>query len=173
MRISAVLAAAGGILLAVVALCALTVFVEKKFPRDTFDERQKMSRGRAYRLSSCVGYLYYVGVAFILLRQVDGEKKVEPYILVFLGLMIQLMVDHTYCVMTHSALPLTQKRSWAFLSYLFCGAIYITMFFMDQKRYGISFVGYGTSALLFLMTGICFLYLALMHIIQLILDRKE
>lgn len=173
MRISSVLAAAAGILLAIVVLCALSVFVEKKYPADTYDERQKQSRGRAYRLSSWVSYLYFAIVAIFLLRQVDGEKTVEPYLLIFVGLMLQIMVDHTYCVMTHSALPLTQKRSWAILSYLVSGTIYITMFFMHQKQYGISLVGYGTSALLFLMVGICSLYLALMHIIQLILERKE
>lgn len=173
MSLFSVFAAVLGIFACIIALCAFVVYLEREFPSESFDERQKLSRGRAYRLSSWVSYLYFALVAIYLLRQVDGEKTVEPYLLIFVGLMIQIMVDHTYCVMTHSALPLTQKRSWAILSYLVSGAIYITMFFMHRKQYGIALMGYGTSGLLFLITGICFLYLVLMHIIQLILDRKE
>lgn len=173
MNLLPVFAVVLGIFGAIIALCAFAVYLEKHFPSDTFDERQKLSRGRAYRLSSCVSYIYFAVIGVCLLRQVDGEKSVEPYLLVYFGLMLQLMVDHTYCVMTHSALPLTQKRSAAIISYLFSGATFTTMFFMHQKQYGISFIGYGTSALLFLMTGVCFLYLVLMHIIQMFLDRKE
>ena len=173
MNLLPVFAVVLGIFGAIIALCAFAVYLEKHFPSDTFDERQKLSRGRAYRLSNFVSYLYFAVIAIYLLRQVDGEKSVEPYLLVYFGLMLQAMVDHTYCLMTHSALPLTQKRSMAIFSYLFSGAIFTTMFFMHQKQYGISFVGHGTSALLFLMTGICFLYLVLIHIIQLILERKE
>ena len=173
MNLLGIFAVVLGIFGAIIALCTFVVYLEKHFPSDSFDERQKLSRGRAYRLSAGVSYLYFLVVALCLLRQVDGEKRVEPYLLVYFGLMLQLMVDHTYCVMTHSALPLTQKRSTAIISYLFSGAIFTTMFFMHQEQYGISFVGHGTSALLFLMTGCCFFYLVLMHGVQLVLDRKE
>ena len=162
-----------GVLVFVVALCAVAVWVEKKFPGEAFDERQKAARGRGYRLSFWVGVIYYMGVVIVLLRQVDGEKTVEPYLLVLIGVVLQEMVDHTYCLLTHSALPLSQNRLWAVCSYVVCGTLHITQFHNLSKRDGFSLVGYGTSSWIWLICGCCFFYLTVLHIIQALMDRKE
>ena len=107
-----------GTLALVIVLCAAAVWIEKKFPGKEYDERQKAARGRGYRLSFWVGFAYFVGVALVLLQQVDGEKTVEPYLLVFIGLMLQGVVEHTYCLFTHSALPLSQNRVATVLGYV-------------------------------------------------------
>ena len=162
-----------GVLAFVVALCVAAVWVEKVFPGKEYDERQKIAKGRGYRLGFWVGIAYYMGVALVLLWQVDGEKTVEPYLLVMAGVILQAIVDHTYCLLTHSALPLSQNRLWAISGYVVCGALHFTQFYIFSKRDGVSLLGHGTAAWIWLIGGCCFLYLAALHMIQALLDRKE
>lgn len=162
-----------GVLVFVIALCAATVWMEKKFPGKEYDERQKVAKGRGYRLSFWVGMVYYLAVAIIFIGQVDGEKTVEPYLLILVGLILQAMVDHTYCLLTHSALPLSQNRVWAIISYVICGTLQFCSFRLWKIRDGFSLVGHGTSTLFALIAGCCFFYLALLHIIQALRERKE
>ncbi|MBE6980622.1 MAG: hypothetical protein E7431_09705 [Ruminococcaceae bacterium] len=157
----------------IVVVCAAAVWVEKKFPGKEYDERQKVARGRGYRLSFWVGFAYFVGVAFILLHQVDGEKTIEPYLLVFIGVILQAMVNHTYCLMTHSALPLSQNRLWAIFGYVVCGTLQFCQFHIWQERDGLSFIGHGSAAWGALIAGCCFFYLVVLHIIQILLEWKE
>lgn len=161
------------VLVFVIALCAVAVWMEKKFPGKEYDERQKAAKGRGYRLSFWVGFVYFTGVAIVLIQQVDGEKTVEPYLLIMIGLILQAMVDHTYCLLTHSALPLSQNRLWAIISYAVCGTLQLVQFHTWEEKYGLSFVGHGTSAWFFLVCGCCFFYLIMLHLIQLAWERKE
>lgn len=162
-----------GILVLVIGLCAAAVWAEKKFPGKEYDERQKIAKGRGYRLSFWVGTIYYLGVVLVLIRQVDGEKTVEPYLLVLVGLILQAIVDHTYCLLTHSALPLSQNRVWAVFGHVTCGILQFIQFRIWKARDGFALVGHGTSAWIALIAGCCFFYLAVLHIIQALLDRKE
>lgn len=162
-----------GVLASVIVLCAVAVLVEKRFPGETFDERQKIARGRGYRLGFWVGILYYVGIALVLVGQVDGEKTVEPFLLVLMGIILQAMVNHTYCLMTHSALPLSQSRIWAIFGYVVCGTLQFCSFRIWSVRDGFALVGHGTAAWGALIAGCCFFYLAVLHIIQIALEWKE
>ena len=162
-----------GALALVMALCAAAVWLEKKFPGKEYDERQKIAKGRGYRLSFWVGILYYVVVGIVLIGQVDGEKTVEPYLLVMIGLMLQAMVDHTYCLFTHSALPLSQNRVAAVLSYVVCGTLQLVQFRIWSKRDGLALVGHGSSPWIWLIAGCCFSYLTVLHVIQALMERKE
>ena len=161
------------VLAAVIVLCLAAVWMEKKYQTKEFDERQKVFRGRAYRLSFWTGIIYYAGVVVVLIHQVDGEKTVEPYLLVVMGLLLQAMVMHTYGILTHSALPLSQKSLTMAGAYLFSGTLQLLTFLHHRKQYSVGFVGHSTSAMVFLMTGSCFLYLALLHLIQYVRDRRE
>ena len=162
-----------GVLAFVIMLCAAAVWVEKKFHGKDYDERQKAAKGRGYRLSFWVGIAYYMGVALVLLWQVDGEKNVEPYLLVMAGVILQAIVDHTYCLLTHSALPLSQNRVAAVFGYVVCGALHFTQFYIFSKRDGLSLIGHGSAAWIWLIGGCCFFYLTMLHVIQALLDRKE
>lgn len=162
-----------GALVLVIALCALAVWIEKRFPGKEYDERQKMAKGRGYRLSFWVGMIYYLAVAIILIGQVDDEKTVEPYLLVMIGLMLQAMVDHTYCLLTHSALPLSQNRAVTVFGYVVCGMLQLVQFRILSKRVGLALVGHGSSPWICLIAGCCFFYLTVLHVIQALMERKE
>lgn len=162
-----------GVLALVMALCAAAVWLEKKFPGKEYDERQKIAKGRGYRLAFWVGILYYAVIGIVLIGQVDGEKTVEPYLLVMIGLMLQAMVDHTYCLFTHSALPLSQNRVVTVFGYVVCGTLQLVQFRIWSKRDGLALVGHGSSPWIWLIAGCCFFYLTVLHVIQALMERKE
>ena len=161
------------VLAAVVVLCIAAVWMEKNHPVEDFDERQKVFRGRAYRLTFWTGLVYYTGTMLILLRQVDGEKTVEPYLLIVMGLLLQAMVMHTYTLMTHCALPFSGNPLTSAGAYVVGGIGQLMAFSIHRRQYSVGFVGHSTSAMVFLLAGVCFLYLAMMHLIQYFRDRRE
>lgn len=162
-----------GILLGIVLFCLGVIYLEKKAPGEEFDERQKIMRGNAHRLSLMVGFVYFLVVTAVLIRQVDGEKTVEPFLLIFFGLEIQLLVLHTYCLLTHSALPLSEKPITAIVCYTVSGLIQLGYIFNRLGDFPLAMVGYGSSGWIHLTTGVFFLYLALMHLIALLHKEKE
>ena len=57
-----------GILALLVAVCLGVVWLERRFPGKKFDERQKIARGNAYRLSSWVGNVYFLVILAIMIH---------------------------------------------------------------------------------------------------------
>lgn len=161
------------VLASIVLLCFGAVWLEKRYPVQEYDERQKAARGRGYRLSFWTGIVYYIIVALVLIRQVDGEKTAEPWLLVMVGVLLQALVQHTYALLSHAALPLSGKSLAVVFSNLFCGILQFINFSMYRKRYSMSLVGYGTADLIFLIAGIGFFYLAVLYFIQFLRDRKD
>ena len=159
-----------GVLLALVLICAVTIWLERKFPSAKFDERQKIARGNAHRLSSLVGDVYGLVVLTILIRQVENEKLIEPYLLVFGGLLLQVMVLHIYCILTHAALPLSEKPGVAVASYLFVGTFYLLSTDFSGP---FPLVGKGSEVWAWLGVMVSFYALAVMHIIYLLRREKE
>lgn len=162
-----------GILLGIVLLCLGVIYLERKCPDDDFDERQKIMRGNAHRLSFMVGLAYYLFVTTVLIRQVDGEKTVEPFLLIFFGLELQLLVLHTYCLLTHSALPLSEKPVTAIICYVISGLIQLGYIFNRLGDFPLEMVGHGSAGWIHLTGGIFFLYLALMHLLRLLWKDRE
>lgn len=161
------------VLACIILLCLAAVWLEKRYPVEEYDERQKAARGRGYRLSFWTGILYYTCVALVLIQQVNGEKTVEPWLLVVIGILLQALVLHTYALFSHASLPLSGKPLVMVLSSLFCGILQFINFSMHREQYSMSLVGYGTSAWIFLIAGIGFFYLAALYLIQFLRDRKE
>ncbi len=162
-----------GILLGIVLLCLGVIYLEKKAPTKNYDERQLSARARAHRLSFWVGYAYFLAVVIILMGQIDGEKKVEPFLLVFAGLILQALVLHTYSILSDAALPLSERPLYPITCFTFVGCLQLIQF-CNQLRWGIpGLTGRGAADWVFLMTGISFLYLSLLHLIQWLRGRKE
>ena len=160
-----------GILAGLVLLCMAVIFVERKRPSEKYDERQMIARGNAYRVSFTVGLFYYLAICAYLTWNV-GKSGIaaEPYLLVFMGFLIQMMVFHIYCLLTHAALPLGEKSWIAVFSFSVCGALQLLT---DDFAAPLSMVGYDSYALVRLTTGVCFLVLALMHLINLFIREKD
>lgn len=162
-----------GILLGIVLLCLGVIYLEKRIPGKNYDERQLHARTRAHRLSFWVGFVYYLIVTVILMKQVDGEKTVEPFLLVFVGLILQALVLHTYSILSDAALPLSERPLYPITCFTFVGCLQLTQF-CNQLRWGIpGLTGRGAADWVFLMTGISFLYLSVLHLIQWLRGRKE
>lgn len=155
------------VLLGIVLLCLAAVWIEKKFPGKQYDERQILARSKAHRLAYWVGFVYSMAVVMILIYQVDGKKTVEPYLLVLGGVFLQEIVIHTYCLITHAALPLSQNPAPTIAGFIIIGITHVITFWVHYKRYGTMLtVGQSTITYIYLITGIGFLYLALLHLIQ-------
>ncbi len=159
-----------GILALLVAVCLAVVWLERRFPGKRFDERQKIARGNAYRLASWVGNVYFLVILAIMLRWPDLSRYVELYLLIFLGLELEVIVMHIYCIITHASLPLSEKPGMAVGSYLLIGALYLTMIDFSQP---LKLVGYGSNRVIWLSLGVYFLALAAMHILSLLRREKE
>ena len=159
-----------GILALLVAVCLGVVWLERRFPGKKFDERQKIARGNAYRLSSWVGNVYFLVILAIMIRWPDLTRFVEPYLLIFLGLELEVMVMHIYCIITHASLPFSEKPAVTIYSYLFIGVLYLTM--VDFSR-PLELVGYDCNRLIWLSLGLLFLAVAVMHILSLLHREKE
>ena len=159
-----------GILLFLVLLCMAAIWMERKFPSEKYDERQKNARGYAYRLSFWVGAIYYLVLIAIMIRQVDRPKTVEPYLMIFWGFLLQVMAMHIYCILTHASLPLSEKPGVSIICYLFCGIFYSLT---NDLSAPLSLVGQENSTWTGITMSVSFFALALMHLIQYFRDRKE
>ena len=161
------------VLAGIVLLCLGVIWLERKFPSKEYDERQKQAQGRASRLGMITGLIYFMVVTAVLIRQVEEPKTVEPYLLVFIGVLLMVMVDHTYCFLTHSTLPLSQKPMTSIVCYAVCGMIQLLYIWEALDRFPLALVGRGSAGWIHLLTGISFLYLSLIHLIQYLRDRRE
>lgn len=174
MKLISLVGIALGVLVGTVLLCLASVWIEKNHPADDYDERQRLVRGRADGLSLGVGLVYFLGVLIVLERQVSGEKTVEPYLLVVVGVLLMMVVNHTYCLIGHAALPLSQKPVWCIVGYLTYALCDFVRFSWLMEYYeALSWVGNGSMMIPHLLIGITAVYLALAHTIQLLRDRKE
>ncbi len=168
------------ILLAVCAalflICLAALWWEKNWQSDRYDERQKISRYKSYRLSFWLGFLYYLAATGIMLFQVEGKKTIEPYLLLFFGIMFQALVLHMYGLLTGSALPFGEKPGRMVFSYLFIGSIQ----FLNLRNWGKQFpapgmplTGQGSSKWVFLILAVISYVLAVLYLICALRKDKE
>jgi len=162
-----------GILLGIVLLCLGVIYLERKVPVKQYDERQLHARARAHRLSFWVGFAYYLAVVILLMRQVEGAKTVEPFLLVFAGLILQALVLHTYSILSDAALPLSEKPWYPIACFAFVGCLQLTEAVRDFRCGIPGLTGLEAADWVFLLCGISFLYLSLLHLLQWLRSRKE
>lgn len=161
-----------GVLSGIILLCLCVAWIDKKHPSDEFDERQKIVQGKASSLSLVVGAIYFVISLIPMIHQVEGTKTIEPYLLVMIGILLMLVVNHTYCLIGQAALPLSQKPLANIICHTIMGLIDLWYFYVSAGMIPLSWVGKGSKPFIYLFIGIDFLYLALTHTIQYFRDRK-
>ena len=157
------------ILVAVIGITAAVSLLEKKFPVKEFDERQQLIQGRGYRLAFYAGLAYFMPVTIWQMFLAEaGKPYLDIYFILFLGLWLEVLLFETYCLWHGAALPLSDKPTWAIGTSLFFAGYYL-----------LKYIGYGRELnrnglkMLPLMMGIGFVYLAVLHLIAYLRDRKE
>ena len=162
----------------VVSASVLAVYLERNFPSEKYDERQKIARGNAYRFSHWIGMIYYFGLLiYFTLHTGKSEWVLEPFLLVTIGILIQLQSFHIYCLMTHSALPLGERPLTTIVCYFITGSMYLLQYFgqyipLDAAE-AAGFDGAMSYNLLRLLIALNFFALALMHLIAHLRKEKE
>lgn len=172
-----------GILAGLAALAVFVAWVEKKRPNEEYDERQKLIRGKAYRFGFYVGLVFYIA-AFAYLES-GQELPMKTSTVLFLGLLIQLLAFHIYCLVENAALPLGDKGWLMVASYsIICVSNLIN--YRNQVKYTEVYWQYiklepdstlpvpdGTDSWLCLLLGITGGALAVMYLIRLLWKEKD
>ena len=159
---------------AMLAACAFTVYLERNFPSEKFDERQKIARGDAYRFCHWVGLVYYFGLMiYFIFHTGKTGWHAEPFVLLFIGILIQLQSFHIYCVMTHSALPLGEKPMPTIIGYLVLGTMWFVTYFAQYVPENVGLTVAASYNLFRLLIALDFYALAAMHLIGLLWKEKE
>lgn len=158
------------------AFSALAVRYDKKREVTIYDERQKLAQGKAYGVAFSVMYLHlavFLGIyawqgmvydAAVSAAQVSWALAV--------GVIVPLLVYHTYCFLTDAALPLNQKPQQMVAAYCFSGVLELLNYYMRCWWYprdaGDRFGGH-----LWLLMGVSSAYLAILYLMEWRRRRKE
>lgn len=110
---------AGAVIL-IFGICALCLWIEKRFPSEKYDERQTVDRCKGYRFAFFVGLFYFIGVFFYIM-ETDVPSDVSGS-LVLVGLTVMLMAQEFYCVLTNAAIDRWMSPANAMVGYFLFGA---------------------------------------------------
>lgn len=175
MKLSSVIGVLVAIVAAIIGVCIAARFLEKHFPRENFDERQKIARGNAYRVSFWLGIVYNIFVMYYLLGLSRGKAPlIEPYLLAIGGFELVTLCFHGYCLLADAAMPLGQKPRKMAVGYLVIGAMQMSMALSQHRRHPVlSLVGMESNTVMMLMLGVFFLSLSAMYAIRSVWQEKE
>lgn len=167
------LAILGGIA-ALVALCMAVIRGEKRKESGEYDERQRQAQGNAYRLSFNVGFFYFIGL-WLCMGMGRFEEMETVATVLFAGIVMQAMVFHIYCLLSHAALPLSDKgKPWRMIWMHTClSAVHFGRFGMKLFRDGRYTENTSADSWGELILAVTFGVLALMHLIQYLRDRRS
>lgn len=171
--------------LAVLTVAALiAVWVQKKFPGEGCDERQKQIRGDAYRFSFWVGIA--LCAALYVWSQMGNEIPMETETLLVLGILAEVLAFHLYCLARGMELPLASRGRLTIVVYILVAFANVKNFF-GNLEYAEAYELYtkvepnttlepgvvGESTYLMMAVAVIFTALALMHLIQWCRGRGE
>lgn len=159
-----------GVFLLLAALCWGVRWMERNVPLDRYDERQNFARGNAFRISFWVGMFWY---AVAMLCAAGDLLPVDDWLLIYGGVVLQVMVFHIYCVMSSAALPLSEKPMPTILIYTVLGAGQLWDTFTNVGAQEMPLMGRGSSVWFHLTAAVCFFSVAAMHLISLFRKEKE
>ena len=158
--------------------CGAAVYAGRNFVSKKYDERQQIDRGNAYRFSFYVGTFYYLAllIYFVFHTGEDGWV-IEPFVLLLIGILLQLQSFHIYCVMTHSALPLGEKPLPTIIGYFVLGTMYLVQYFgqyiPEDGAASSGITGALSYNLLRILIALDFFSLAVIHLIAHLRKEKE
>lgn len=173
-----------GILAALALMAALASWIEKKWPNQEYDERQKLIQGRGYRFAGFVTVIVcLVGYAYL---ELDGTLPLGTSGVLIAVALIQLTAFHIYCLIKNVALPLGNK-GWLTVAGYALISVANLLNFRNQVKYIEAYQAYvklepnttlpaaemGDGVWAFLFLGITGGVLALMHLIRLVWPEEE
>lgn len=159
-----------GVFIVLLLTCLFADAYEKRCPSESYDERQQVTRGKAYRFAFWLGLIYNLLV--VTLGAFDGTAH-ELYFLVMVGLMLQVMAFHICCLIGHAVLPLSQKPVFTIVTDFMVGVCDLGLLWGSGATLGTKISEIGNLDWLQLICGICFILLGIMHLIQLYWDKRE
>ena len=153
----------------------LAIWYKKKYPPKEYDERQELAQGEAAKLSTGIMMIYFL-VLFAAYGNrglvYDTEiRAIEAALAIFVGLVFALLVNHTYCLLKHAALPMNKKPMGVMASFFFLGIIDLLNYFLRCWVYpgkANALEGY-----LYLLVGISGCYLGVLYLIDWLRQQKE
>ena len=160
-----------------VAACLGAVYLERFAPSEKYDERQKIARGNAYRFSFLLSMVYYIFLLFCFTLGMGRlEWALQPFLLITIGILIQMDSFHIYCVLTHCALPLGEKPKTTIVCYSVLGISYLVqyfMFYIPENVVGLSDASSRSMNLFRLLISFSFFSLAILHLISCLRKEEE
>lgn len=163
-------------LLAIVLLCFAVMYIEKKFPGVDYDERQKQIRGNGFRLGFAVGIVWQM--VLLVLIDLGKELPLDLSTLVFIGVVVQILVHHVYCLLNHAALPLSQNMGLTIGGYLLTGFMHLISFRNNMELYQkigaqLGYTEPWAGIWMKLLLALSFFVLAVLHLIALLREKRE
>jgi len=175
-------------MLAAMAVFVLLAFVsiwhEKHRKRQEYDERQEQIQGKAAVFALLLGSCYYLGL-FAAMTFAESLPLPESTLLI-LGLCLQLLSYHLYCLVRGIGLPLNQAGWTMPALYGFNG---ITQFILFRNNMGyleayraystvepnhtLPAPGDGASLWLQLIMAVTFIAMAVIYLIPLLREERE
>lgn len=161
-----------GIVSAVMALCAMVQWFQKKHPNKQFDERQAAARGKGNGVALLVGAIYYVALSLYLDRNEGREMVIEPSLLVLGGVFLMLLTVHIHSAMADAALPLGQKPIAAVGIYSILAVMNILLIIQHISLFGPEVNGGYGGLFIKLLVAIIWIVLAVTHLIAYLRDKR-
>lgn len=178
---------AGASLAALAVLTAavvIAVWLQRKYPGDGCDERQKQIRGDAYRFSFWVGIALCAGLYGW--SYMGNEIPLETETMLVLGIFAEVVAFHLYCLIRGMELPLASRGRLTIIVYVLTAFANARGFF-GNLEYAEVYSLYskvepnttlipgvvGESTYLMMASAVVFAALALMHLIQWLRGRNE
>lgn len=163
-----------GVLLVLVLICAVALWWNRSGENPRYDERQLEEQRKAREVSDMVSMIYFIFVmCWLALAEMNGKETLKPYLLVWIGLVIQIMTYHIYCVMTHAALPFGQKPVATICWSTFAGLVQFGNYYTSHAGEPLITDQNQGVGVINLVAGVVFLAIALLHLITLLREEKE
>lgn len=157
--------------LVLLGLCwALLRWDKMRIKINEYDERQTIERGNAYKIAFWIGVIYYLVV--ITFGAMEGGDA-DLYVLVMLGILIQVIAFSFCCLLTNAELPLSKKPVAAIASDLFLGGWFLFGVFWGDVTLGTKLGDLRSFVWIELICGVSMIFMGLVHVIQLLRNREK
>ena len=174
MTAMAVILICAGVLVLLVLICAVCLWWNRSGENKAYDERQLVEQGRARAVADTVSLIYFIFLMVMLSAEDPWLTQYIPvYLLILIGVEIQVLTYHIYCVMTHALLPFGTTPYTTLLVSVTWSVILFGNYYVKHRGEALISGGEGSIGLLCLVLGMTFAFYALIHLIALLRKERE